>query len=185
MLYVTHDQDEALNLGDSVAVLDRGVLQQVDRPSTLLQSPANRFVAGFLGSPPWSLLDGQLRTSDGRLEFVGVRGCRWSIPATRQEWANWAGREVTLGARPEETCLRSDLSFRETQAPIFEVRLVERHGSGCLVTLERDNWRLAALVPPNEAPMAGQCLTALPNWDSACLFDFATGRALSHGESAR
>ncbi len=52
MLHVTHDQDEVLNLGDRVAVLDRGKLQQVDVPSALLQRPANRFVAGFLGSPP-------------------------------------------------------------------------------------------------------------------------------------
>src|SRR5262249_48057410 len=101
MIHVTHDQDEALNLGDRVAILDRGTLQQVDRPPLLLDRPANRFVAGFLGSPPRSLLDGELRAVDGRLEFVGPGG-RWSVPPGRSDWSALSSRDVTLAVRPQE-----------------------------------------------------------------------------------
>jgi multiple sugar transport system ATP-binding protein len=183
MIYVTHDQDEALHLGDRVAVLDRGRLQQVDEPAALLVRPANRFVAGFLGSPPRSLLDGELLATDGRLRFVGP-GSAWELPASRGDWSTWAGRRVTLAVRPEKVLLQSGLPVRNTE-PVFEVRLVERFGSACLVTLEHDGWRLAALVPPDKAPAEGQRVTALPDWDRACLFDASTGRALFHGASAR
>ena len=183
MLYVTHDQDEALNLGDRVAILDRGDLQQVDRPSTLLERPANRFVAGFLGSPPRSLLDGKLLLGDGELTFVGPTG-NWIVPSSRRDWSPWVGREVTLGVPPESVKLLTGLPFR-AGSPNFEVRLVERHGTGCLVALECAGWRLTALVPSEEAPAEGQRLTVLPKWESACLFDASTGLALSHGASAQ
>ncbi len=80
--------------------------------------------------------------------------------------------------------LHADVPFRE-DSPVFEVRLVERHGSRCLVTLECDGWCLAAVIPPEVAPAEGQRVTALPNWESACLFDAATGEALAHGASVQ
>jgi multiple sugar transport system ATP-binding protein len=211
MIHVTHDQDEALNLGDRVAILDRGTLQQVDRPSLLLERPANRFVAGFLGSPPRSLLDGELRAADGRLEFVGPGG-RWRVPPNRRDWSAVSGRDVTLAVRPQEVILRPVTGQSESitvgeaasfatvpgeggsfaygtgagdGSPVFEVRLVERHTSGWLVALECDGWRLNALVPPGEAPAEGQRMTALPDWDRVCLFDAPTGSALSHGATAQ
>jgi multiple sugar transport system ATP-binding protein len=180
MVIVTHDQDEALNLGDRVAVLNRGELQQVDQPSTLLDRPANRFIAGFLGSPPRSLLDGRLLATDGRLEFVGPAG-RWNVPLSRRDWSQWIGRGVSLGLWPAGVVLRSPESGDE--APVFEVSLVERFGSGCLVTLERASWRMAALTSLDRAPTEGQRLTALPDWDRACLFDESTGQTLSLGVS--
>ena len=66
-IYVTHDQVEAMTLGDRIVVLDRGIVQQIDAPLTLYRSPANRFVASFIGSPPMNLIDGQLaaETADG------------------------------------------------------------------------------------------------------------------------
>jgi multiple sugar transport system ATP-binding protein len=204
MLHVTHDQDEALNLGDRVAVLDRGELQQVDTPSALLECPANRFVAGFLGSPPRSFLDGKLIADEGGLTLVGSAG-RWSVPESRADWSAWVGHEVSLALWPEAVVLRAyppneedklalvpgeagrfayDEAIASAQrhhSPIFEVRLVERHGTRCLVALECGGWRLTALVPSDGAPAEGQRLTALPNWDRACLFDVSSGRALSHG----
>jgi multiple sugar transport system ATP-binding protein len=182
MIFVTHDQDEALQLGDRVAVLDRGRLQQVDVPSTLLERPANRFVAGFVGSPPRSLVDGELAVTSGRLEFVGRAG-RWCVPPSRSDWTRWTGRSVTVAVRPQDLRTQSEMPSCD-KAPVFEVRLLERRGAGCLVTLERNGWRLAVLVASGEAPAEGQRVTALLNWDRACLFDASTGEALSHGVSA-
>ena len=154
MIYVTHDQEEALTLGDRIAVLDRGVLQQVDSASALLEQPANRFVAGFLGSPPMNLLDGELLAADGGLALVGPAGS-WSLANTRPDWRNWSGRRITLGLRPEWVTPRPP---EGGGSPVFEVRLVERLASGCLVILEHDGWRLSALMGRDDAPAEGQAL---------------------------
>src|SRR5262249_22670961 len=94
MIYVTHDQDEAMSLGDRVAVLDRGRLQQVDRPAVLYERPHNRFVAGALGWPPINTMDGELVADDDRLFFRhGSRAL--PVPAGRRaEWQGFAGRPL-------------------------------------------------------------------------------------------
>ena len=181
MLYVTHDQDEALNLGDRIAVIDRGVLQQVDRASVLLERPLNRFVAGFLGSPPMNLVDGTLVAVDGNLALAVPSG-RWSIPNPRPQWIAWSGRAVTLGIRPDHVRLRPP---EAGAGPAFEVRSVEFWASGCMAILEHDGWRWTALTNRDDAPAEGQRLTALLDWDRVCLFDTATGQALSHGGPVR
>jgi multiple sugar transport system ATP-binding protein len=93
-VYVTHDQTEAMTLGDRVAVLKKGVLQQVASPRELYEQPVNLFVAGFIGSPPMNFVPGVFRGGNLELPFV-------SIPA-RPEWANVAeeGRLFIVGIRP-------------------------------------------------------------------------------------
>ena len=100
-LYVTHDQEEAMTLGDHVAVMDRGRLQQSDAPLAVYNRPANRFVAGFLGMPPMNFLDGALRAEGGEMWFEGA-GVRLRIEkrkAPRLE--KHLGEPVVLGIRPE------------------------------------------------------------------------------------
>jgi ABC-type sugar transport system ATPase subunit len=99
MIYVTHDQVEAMTLGDRIAVLDKGVLQQVDSPLTVYDRPANRFVAGFLGSPPMNFLAATL-ADDGASARVGDGAFRLDPPdATR--WRAAGGGPLALGVRPE------------------------------------------------------------------------------------
>jgi multiple sugar transport system ATP-binding protein len=95
-VYVTHDQTEAMTLGTRVAVMRAGVIQQVDRPDALYESPANLFVAGFMGSPPMNLLPARLEEDTIRLPFGDV-------PITRATGLNGAprGRDVIAGIRPE------------------------------------------------------------------------------------
>ena len=95
-LYVTHDQIEAMTLGQRVAVLNRGVVQQVDTPQRLYHRPANTFVASFIGSPPMNFLGGELR--DGAVE-VSVR--RFELPDTVRERLRRGPGPVLLGLRPE------------------------------------------------------------------------------------
>src|SRR4051795_8399722 len=92
-VYVTHDQVEAMTMGDRVAVLKDGVLQQVDTPLALYRTPANVFVAGFIGSPAMNLLDAEIR--DGRATVGGHQ-----IPVDRAALAKATGA-VTIGVRPE------------------------------------------------------------------------------------
>jgi multiple sugar transport system ATP-binding protein len=103
-IYVTHDQVEAMTMGDRVAVLKLGVLQQVDAPQTLYREPTNLFVAGFIGSPAMNMVEGRIDRSNGSLavEFAGNRLTidREAIEK-RPALADYDGRSVILGIRPE------------------------------------------------------------------------------------
>jgi multiple sugar transport system ATP-binding protein len=104
-IYVTHDQTEAMTMGDRVAVLRKGELQQVDSPQTLYEHPVNLFVAGFIGSPAMNLLDAQL-TGSGDDLVVEFGGFRLPLPASalslRPALRAFAGRPVIVGVRPED-----------------------------------------------------------------------------------
>jgi multiple sugar transport system ATP-binding protein len=104
-VYVTHDQSEAMTLGDRVCVMRRGVLQQVDRPQVLYERPANLFVAGFIGSPAMNLVEATLAGENGRLTArFGPHALE--VPAevvsARPTLREYAGRRVALGIRPED-----------------------------------------------------------------------------------
>ena len=103
-VYVTHDQVEAMTMGDRVAVLRDGLLQQVDTPTNIYDRPANLFVAGFIGSPPMNLAQARIESRNGSLA-VGFGDQLVGIPPEVTKDRNldaWAGREVTAGIRPED-----------------------------------------------------------------------------------
>jgi multiple sugar transport system ATP-binding protein len=105
-IYVTHDQTEAMTMGDRVAVIRKGVLQQVDEPQALYERPVNLFVAGFIGSPAMNLVEGRLEPS-GSSSYV-VELAEWRLPVpdevvrARPALAGYAGRPVVVGIRPED-----------------------------------------------------------------------------------
>jgi multiple sugar transport system ATP-binding protein len=99
-VYVTHDQSEALTLGDRVCVMRGGRLQQIDRPQVLYERPANLFVAGFIGSPAMNFVEATLVEEDGRL--AAVFGPHRLELASRPDLRQLAGRRVALGVRPED-----------------------------------------------------------------------------------
>jgi multiple sugar transport system ATP-binding protein len=104
-IYVTHDQTEAMTMGDRVAVIRKGALQQVDKPQTLYEHPVNLFVAGFIGSPAMNLFDATLVDSDAGMA-VEFGGFHLPIPdevvAERPALRAFAGRVIVLGIRPED-----------------------------------------------------------------------------------
>ena len=132
-LYVTHDQTEAMTMGDRVAVMREGRLEQVDPPQALYDRPANLFVAAFIGSPAMNLLRGRLEYVDGRVHAV-LGGQRLVLPDelldARPVLGGWVDEEVVLGVRPEAVGLGGDL--------VMEVVLVEALGSDLLVHLRTD-----------------------------------------------
>jgi multiple sugar transport system ATP-binding protein len=103
-LYVTHDQTEAMTMGDRVAVMRNGRLQQVDVPQVLYDRPVNTFVAGFIGSPAMNLLRARLSGGDSLSVELGETVLRLprSLLARRPGLAGYAGREVVVGIRPED-----------------------------------------------------------------------------------
>jgi multiple sugar transport system ATP-binding protein len=139
-IYVTHDQVEAMTMGDRVAVMRKGVLQQVDDPQVLYDRPVNLFVGGFIGSPAMNMLDADLERANGQL--VAVAGSqRIPLPeetlAARPGLAGFAGRRVVLGIRPEDI---DDAALGAEGLPRLHgaVRLREALGSEVMVHLEID-----------------------------------------------
>ncbi|RPI04851.1 MAG: sn-glycerol-3-phosphate ABC transporter ATP-binding protein UgpC, partial [Actinobacteria bacterium] len=136
-IYVTHDQVEAMTMGDRVAVMRKGVLQQVDEPQTLYEHPENVFVAGFIGSPAMNLLQANLR-GDG--DDLTVDLGRFTVPIPREVLAarpalrGYAGRTLVLGVRPEDmedASLVSDAPADRRISVLIE--LVEALGSDVVV----------------------------------------------------
>jgi multiple sugar transport system ATP-binding protein len=130
-VYVTHDQVEAMTLGDRVAVLRQGTLQQVDSPQDLFEQPRNLFVAGFIGSPAMNLVDAGLERADGSGAAVAFGSHRLRVPEEifrlRPGLVRYLGRQVVLGIRPDDfedatlvhdapadTCLSLEVELRET-----------------------------------------------------------------------
>jgi multiple sugar transport system ATP-binding protein len=103
-LYVTHDQTEAMTLGDRVAVLKKGLLQQVDTPQNLYQRPVNLFVAGFIGSPAMNLVEARMEQDSGGMVAVFAEhrlGLDEAAVARRPALRHYLGRPVVVGIRPE------------------------------------------------------------------------------------
>src|SRR5262249_36927819 len=154
MIYVTHDQIEAMTLGDRVVVLNRGVVQQVARPQVLYENPANRFVAGFIGWPPMNFLEGRFTEVGGDFRFAD-EGCWFRLPEeARQRWAAYGERAVTLGIRPEDVGLVEPAA--ETFSPQPETTLIECLGASSLVTLQQGGWQYTAQVGGRDAPAPGK-----------------------------
>ena len=136
-IYVTHDQVEAMTMGDRVAVMNAGHLQQVDTPQTLYDNPKNEFVAGFIGSPSINLVESELARSNGNLEVtIGDQRLAVDDQLARNHsgLANYAGKKIILGIRPEDF---EDAAFM-TDVPAerrlkVHTKLIEPLGSEVLV----------------------------------------------------
>ncbi|MHA2790024.1 ABC transporter ATP-binding protein [Corynebacterium sp. S7] len=127
-VYVTHDQTEAMTLGDRVCVLNSGIIQQVDSPTTLYDNPGNTFVATFIGSPAMSLLDGISVKED---RAVMGEGHRVDLGMTAEQASKVKGDKVILGVRPENweiVSINHEPAPEETTVPI-QVEIVEHLGS--------------------------------------------------------
>jgi multiple sugar transport system ATP-binding protein len=176
MVYVTHDQDEALTLGDRVVLLDRGVVQQADSPQAVYDRPMNRQVAAFVGWPPMNFLQGRLVEDESRLCLK--RGAGALILAERQnEWQAFVGREVVLGIRPEK--VRMSAAESPGSPMTAEVLLVERAGAFGLATLRYGEWTVTARLEGTSSPPEGSQAAVGFDLVQAHLFDAETGRVLS------
>ncbi|AZO31780.1 MULTISPECIES: ABC transporter ATP-binding protein [Mesorhizobium] len=133
-IYVTHDQTEAMTMGDRVAVLKGGVLQQVDTPKRLYESPVNAFVAGFIGSPSMNLFEATL-TGDELMSGTFAIRLQDAAFVRRPGLRSYAGRKVVFGIRPEDLYDSSLESGRKYQTIPAKVTSIEELGSEHIVHL--------------------------------------------------
>ncbi len=147
-IYVTHDQVEAMTLGDRVVVMHDGRVQQVGDPIELYNSPANRFVAGFLGSPAMNFTNVRVAAQNGGLWAEGD-GIRIRVPEeVSPRLRPYAGKEVTFGVRPEDVHIAAD---RDPKELTFDaaVEVVERLGSETLLDVAVGQATMVASVDPS------------------------------------
>jgi multiple sugar transport system ATP-binding protein len=171
MLYVTHDQVEAMTMGDRIAVLRGGLLQQCADPRTLYARPANTFVAGFIGTPPVNLLEARVVPDGGA---VVVEGARLALGAAQR--AALAARHVervTIGVRPEH--LAPAVGGDGLPATVDHV---EPLGNETLVHWTSSAGRLVSRVTSGREPGTGQPAALAARPGDVLLFDASTGESL-------
>ncbi|MEZ5235459.1 MAG: ABC transporter ATP-binding protein [Acidimicrobiia bacterium] len=190
-IYVTHDQVEAMTMGDRVAVLSAGRLQQVASPQELYDHPDNAFVAGFIGSPPMNLLIGMVRRDgDGWSVALGEQALYLpaSVVGARPALAGFDGRKVIVGIRPEHL---HDAEYRDGLGRLHgEVKVRESLGSEVVLHLEIGATRASvgveesagaaflARVDPRTALRAGERAELAVDTEMIQLFDADSGQAI-------
>lgn len=178
-LLVTHDQAEAMALGDRIAVLHAGLLQQVGEPLQVYHEPANLFVAGFIGSPPMNLVHGRFAAAASGLQFASDPGWQLPVPAATAPQDAKDGTPVILGLRAEAVRLTGDQAAEGRDGRVAAlVELVEPLGAETLVHLDAAGVRLVARIAGAFRGVRGDRLAVEFDLARARLFDPETGRLL-------
>ena len=157
MIYVTHDQIEAMTLGQRIVVFDKGAIQQIDTPMNLYTRPANLFVAGFLGSPAMNFFCGTLRGNGAAVLDCGdTQLPLGDDPAFGALLRSHAGRSVVVGIRPEDLRPSAADGLPSLQATL---EIVEPVGNEIFVNLARAGSQIVMRTPPCELPPPGSAMT--------------------------
>ena len=176
-VYVTHDQIEAMTLGDKVAVMKDGIIQQFGTPKQIYNDPANLFVASFIGSPPMNFIPLRLQRRDGRLLALLDSGqARCELPLGMQD-AGLEDRDVIVGIRAEQIVLAP---AEANGLPVIraEVQVVEPTGPDTLVFVTLNGIKVCCRMAPDDAPAVGQSLNLQFDPAKVLLFDANTGERL-------
>jgi len=183
MLYVTHDQVEAMTLGDRIVVLEGGHVKQIDTPMNLYERPKNTFVAAFIGSPSMNLLPGAVVSGPGvaGVEFLAADDA-FSI-ALSGEWAqrlsSYGGRAVIMGVRPEDIHIAPDGSVPLGNGAVrVKLDVVEPLGSEAFLSARIGAKEITARVPPRGLPSAGSEVELVFNRERLHFFDAVSGETL-------
>lgn len=173
MIYVTHDQIEAMTLGDRIVVMRAGRIMQADTPEELYRRPANKFVAGFIGSPPMNFLDAELREDAGALSLTAPGFMLRLSPEMRGRFAAHNGREVHVGIRP--SAFMQAAGNGGIEMPVI---LSEYVGSQSVLTSELGGQRVLVEVNALTPIKPGERRTFSINTDEIHIFDPETEAAL-------
>src|SRR5215510_5972194 len=178
-IYVTHDQIEAMTMATRIAVINKGVLQQLDTPQNLYDSPANLFVAGFIGSPAMNFFPGRLRKEDGKL-LVETGDFVVGIPAKKAKpYEALAGKDVVFGIRPENI---HDVDYVpsgiDSEKVAVKVDVTELMGNEIFLYLVSGKNTFVSRVDPRSKLRVGQQASVAFDMDSFHIFDAATEMAI-------
>jgi multiple sugar transport system ATP-binding protein len=180
VVYVTHDQVEAMTLADRIVLMRDGEIEQIGSPGEIYNAPASAYVAGFLGSPTMNLVGAEIVAAENGLAVRIDQQNVWPVPAERLErYAAWEGKPVTFGLRPECFSWRPDGEPVNGAARLEAVaQVIEPLGSDTLVFFDLNATEMAVRLPPDSDCAPGRPFTVYPDLKRMHLFDAQTGRAL-------
>ncbi len=180
-VYVTHDQIEAMTMGDRIAVMCNGVIQQVDKPLELYNRPANLFVAGFIGSPAMNFVPASV-VVEGENCFVNCGGFKLALPATLAAKATpYAGKSITFGIRPEDLydrtvpCLVAATQHNTVEV---DVDVIEPLGNDVEMHLTVGDVQFIAMIDSGSQAKMGEKMSVLVDLSKSHLFDKETEQAI-------
>ncbi|MDR1932992.1 MAG: sn-glycerol-3-phosphate ABC transporter ATP-binding protein UgpC [Spirochaetales bacterium] len=177
MIYVTHDQVEAMTMGDRIVVMKDGVIQQIGGPLHLYNHPENLFVAGFIGSPPMNFFPATVIEESGGLLEADEGGFRIGVPASAAALLkSREGQNIVFGIRPEDLVLAEKEEDLKTFRAV--IRVVEPLGSEIHLYAKTGEQSLIARVPPHRSFKVGETVSFSPNPDKLIFFDPETGKSL-------
>ncbi len=172
MIYVTHDQIEAMTLADRIAIMRGGVIQQLDEPTTIYNRPVNRYVAGFIGSPSMNFLDGELAQKDGKTIFRS-NGVDFGLDGYEGNGPLPASGKVILGVRPEHVMVDDEIAQgQEVHEAVVD--LEEPMGADNLLWLKHAGHLFTVRVGGNKRYKPGQQIRLAFAMELASLFDAKT-----------
>lgn len=173
-IYVTHDQAEAMTMGDRIAVLNKGTLMQIGKPKEIYESPANVFVAGFLGSPTMNFFKGTIIMEQDHMIFIEEHdGARFTLPSMSISGKSTLPRHIILGIRPEHC---SPQSLHE-EDPLWETMIEQQeyHGHEMILHMMSGGTRKSMRIPVSEDYKPDMRIHIRLDHKHICLFDADTG----------
>lgn len=172
IVYVTHDQLEAMTLADKIVVFNKGKIEQAGHPIEVFDFPHTRFVAAFIGSPSMNFLEGTLERKNDEMIFKATLG-DFPLPKGKFDHLE-SGKKVTLGLRPSDIYLSQETDREEWKSPA-EVKFIELLGKNAYLTLENNGIELVGEIMGRSLPEQGDPVTLSLNLEHAHLFDSESG----------
>ena len=179
-IYVTHDQTEAMTMGDRIVVMKDGFIQQVDTPQNLYDLPVNEFVAGFMGSPQMNFIDATL-VKEGADYYVTFGAAKIKVPANKAnaEIANYVGKEIVFGIRPEDVHDEPEFIEKHPESrATADVEVTELMGAETYLYLNCEGNALTARVEPTSTAKTGDKITIALDMNKMHLFDKETEKTI-------
>lgn len=177
MVYVTHDQVEAMTLGDRICIMRDGLIEQVGEPTDVFDHPVSLFVARFIGAPPMNIFDGILTQQDNDIFFEGGN-IKVAIDKSQHEAVSeLIAKKVCLGLRPKAFRLPESGSQEATFSGKIEV--CELLGEEVLAHISDEEHRFIVSLDPHKAPSAGENIEVIPDMTRAHVFDAVSGLNLT------
>ena len=184
IIYVTHDQTEAMTLGSRIVVMRDGTVQQIDTPKNLYQKPNNKFVAGFIGAPQMNMVDAEVQEDGGKiwLSFAGVRFALDDRRAGILKEQGYVGKTITIGLRPEDLYETDDSDAKARNLPLMTatVRVNEMLGAESYLHFDVDKSVWTARVKASETAKPGDEVQLYLDADKLHAFDPQTELAIFH-----
>ncbi|WLQ13919.1 sn-glycerol-3-phosphate ABC transporter ATP-binding protein UgpC [Hahella aquimaris] len=177
IVYVTHDQIEAMTLADRIAVMKDGIVQQFGTPQEIYDEPANIFVAGFMGSPAMNFIPVQIQNEGGGLvaKVTTRDGRTYSLPLGERGacLANYVGKQVTLGLRPERVTQVNPHEVERADVMVLEaeIDMVEPTGPDTVMHIHLNGTEVSCRVAPDSAGKLGEKMNLMLDLSKAVFFD--------------